>query len=146
MAFGQAAMLLSLGTKGYRALQPNSSSTFSFFLKESYFWTNHYISILLTCILFCIAAKLYLPKVSRSSGAAIEMWIKAKELDANTDSYLELLEKGIGKPKDEINKDIMRPKYFQAQEAIDYGIADKIISPKDNAFDKRVCFIYLFFV
>lgn len=27
MAYGQAAMLLSLGTKGYRALQPNSSST-----------------------------------------------------------------------------------------------------------------------
>lgn len=26
MAFGQAAMLLSLGTKGYRAVQPNSSS------------------------------------------------------------------------------------------------------------------------
>ncbi|KAK1378949.1 hypothetical protein POM88_025693 [Heracleum sosnowskyi] len=27
MAFGQTAMLLSLGTKGYRAMQPNSSST-----------------------------------------------------------------------------------------------------------------------
>ncbi|KAI7744666.1 hypothetical protein M8C21_013131 [Ambrosia artemisiifolia] len=107
MAFGQAAMLLSLGTKGYRALQPNSST------------------------------KLYLPKVTRSSGAAIDMWIKAKELDTNTDYMLELLEKGIGKPKDEINKDIMRPKYFQAQEAIDYGIADKIISSRDNAFEKR---------
>ncbi|KAK1439966.1 hypothetical protein QVD17_05791 [Tagetes erecta] len=107
MAFGQAAMLLSLGTKGYRALQPNSST------------------------------KLYLPKVHRSSGAAIDMWIKAKELDTNTDYFLELLEKGIGKPKDEINKDIMRPKYFQAQEAIDYGIADKIISSRDNAFEKR---------
>ncbi|XP_076935270.1 ATP-dependent Clp protease proteolytic subunit-related protein 1, chloroplastic-like [Bidens hawaiensis] len=107
MAFGQAAMLLSLGTKGYRALQPNSST------------------------------KLYLPKVNRSSGAAIDMWIKAKELDTNTDYFLELLEKGIGKPKDEINKDIMRPKYFQAQEAIDYGIADKIINSRDNAFEKR---------
>ncbi|KAL2561757.1 hypothetical protein AAZV13_20G100100 [Glycine max] len=46
MAFGQAAMLLSLGTKGYRAVQPNSST------------------------------KLYLPKVNRSSGAVIDMWIK----------------------------------------------------------------------
>nr|XP_043621749.1 ATP-dependent Clp protease proteolytic subunit-related protein 1, chloroplastic [Erigeron canadensis] len=107
MAFGQAAMLLALGTKGHRAMQPHSST------------------------------KLYLPKVNRSSGAAIDMWIKAKELDTNTDYFLELLEKGIGKPKDEINKDIMRPKYFQAQEAIDYGIADKIISSRDNAFDKR---------
>ncbi|KAJ9561076.1 hypothetical protein OSB04_006236 [Centaurea solstitialis] len=107
MAFGQAAMLLSLGTKGYRAMQPNSST------------------------------KLYLPKVHRSSGAAIDMWIKAKELDTNTDYFLELLEKGIGKPKDEIRKDIQRPKYLQAQEAIDYGVADKIISSRDVAFEKR---------
>ncbi|KVI10821.1 ATP-dependent Clp protease proteolytic subunit-related protein 1, chloroplastic [Cynara cardunculus var. scolymus] len=107
MAFGQAAMLLALGTKGYRAMQPNSST------------------------------KLYLPKVNRSSGAAIDMWIKAKELDTNTDYFLELLEKGIGKSKEEIHKDIQRPKYFQAQEAIDYGIADKIISSRDHAFEKR---------
>ncbi|KAL0422526.1 UNVERIFIED_CONTAM: ATP-dependent Clp protease proteolytic subunit-related protein 1, chloroplastic [Sesamum latifolium] len=107
MAFGQAAMLLSVGAKGYRALQPNSST------------------------------KLYLPKVNRSSGSVIDMWIKAKELDANTEYYLELLAKGIGKPKEEIEKDIQRPKYFQAQEAIDYGIADKIIAPEDAAFEKR---------
>ncbi|KAF5206329.1 Atp-dependent clp protease proteolytic subunit [Thalictrum thalictroides] len=76
MAYGQAAMLLSLGAKGFRALQPNSST------------------------------KLYLPKVNRSSGAAIDMWIKAKELDANTDYYVELLAKGIGKSKEEISKDV----------------------------------------
>lgn len=107
MAYGQAAMLLSLGAKGYRALQPNSST------------------------------KLYLPKVNRSSGSVIDMWIKAKELDANTDYYIELLAKGIGKPKDEIAKDIQRPKYFQAQEAIAYGIADKTIDSQDAAFEKR---------
>ncbi|KAL2930268.1 ATP-dependent Clp protease proteolytic subunit-related protein 1 chloroplastic [Bienertia sinuspersici] len=107
MAYGQAAMLLSLGAKGYRALQPNSST------------------------------KLYLPKVNRSSGAVIDMWIKAKELDANTDYYIELLAKGIGKSKELLSKDIQRPKYFQAQEAIDYGIADKMIDSRDAAFDKR---------
>ncbi|EYU31551.1 hypothetical protein MIMGU_mgv1a0265131mg, partial [Erythranthe guttata] len=46
MAYGQAAMLLALGAKGYRALQPHSST------------------------------KLYLPPVHRSSGAVIDMWIK----------------------------------------------------------------------
>ncbi|KAF5186857.1 Atp-dependent clp protease proteolytic subunit [Thalictrum thalictroides] len=107
MAYGQAAMLLSLGAKGFRALQPNSST------------------------------KLYLPKVNRSSGAAIDMWIKAKELDANTDYYVELLAKGIGKSKEEISKDVQRPKYFQAQEAIAYGIADKIIDSRDMAYEKR---------
>ncbi|KAJ9159425.1 hypothetical protein P3X46_024933 [Hevea brasiliensis] len=107
MAYGQAAMLLSLGAKGYRALQPNSST------------------------------KLYLPKVNKSSGAVIDMWIKAKELDANTEYYIELLAKGTGKTKEEINKDIQRPKYFKAQEAIDYGLADKIVDSSDDAFEKR---------
>ncbi|KAG6503991.1 hypothetical protein ZIOFF_036315 [Zingiber officinale] len=46
-------------------------------------------------------AKLYLPKVYKSSGAATDMWIKAKELDANTEYLLELLAKGISKPKEE---------------------------------------------
>ncbi|KAG8364199.1 hypothetical protein BUALT_Bualt19G0103500 [Buddleja alternifolia] len=96
MAYGQAAMLLSLGAKGYRALQPNSSSTTTIYSRK---------------------------------------W--AKELDANTDYYLELLAKGIGKPKEELEKDIQRPKYFQAQEAINYGIADKIIDSQDAAFEKR---------
>ncbi|MBA0726870.1 hypothetical protein Golax_002668 [Gossypium laxum] len=108
MAYGQAAMLLSQGAKGYRAVQPNSST------------------------------KLYLPKVSRSSGAVIDMWIKAKELDANTESYIELVAKGTGKTKEEIAKDVQRPKYFQAQEAIDYGLADKIIDSRDAAFEKRM--------
>ncbi|XP_051145385.1 ATP-dependent Clp protease proteolytic subunit-related protein 1, chloroplastic [Andrographis paniculata] len=107
MAYGQAAMLLCLGKKGFRGLQPHSST------------------------------KLYLPKVNRSSGAVIDMWIKAKELDANTESYLDLLSKGIGKPKEEIEKDIQRPKYFQAQEAIEYGLGDKIIDSEDPAFEKR---------
>ncbi|KAK7390973.1 hypothetical protein VNO78_19227 [Psophocarpus tetragonolobus] len=107
MAYGQAAMLLSLGTKGYRAVQPNSST------------------------------KLYLPKVNRSSGAVIDMWIKAKELEANTEYYIELLAKGTGKSKEEIDKDVQRPKYLQAQEAIDYGIADKIIDSRDVTFEKR---------
>ncbi|XP_065871046.1 ATP-dependent Clp protease proteolytic subunit-related protein 1, chloroplastic [Euphorbia lathyris] len=107
MAYGQAAMLLSLGAKGYRAMQPNSST------------------------------KLYLPKVSRSSGAAIDMWIKAKELDANTEYYIELLAKGTGKTKEEINKDIQRPKYLNAQAAIEYGLADKIVDSSDDAFEKR---------
>ncbi|WVY95816.1 hypothetical protein V8G54_027967 [Vigna mungo] len=109
MAFGQAAMLLSLGTNGYRAVQPNSST------------------------------KLYLPKVNRSSGAVIDMWIKAKELEANSDYYIDLLVKGTGKSKEEITKDVQRPKYLQAQQAIDYGLADKIIqsSSTDSAFEKR---------
>ncbi|KAL5578149.1 hypothetical protein UlMin_019848 [Ulmus minor] len=97
MAFGQAALLLSLRAKGHRVVQSNSST------------------------------KLYLPKVDRSSGAVTDMWIEAKELDANTESYIDLL----------IAKEIQRPKYFQAQEAIEYGIVDKILNSRESAFEKR---------
>jgi ATP-dependent Clp protease protease subunit len=107
MAFGQAAMLLSIGDKGYRAVQPNS------------------------------VTKLYSPKVNQSSGTAIDMWIKAKELDANTDYYIDLLTKGTGKPREEIAHDIQRPMYFRAQEAIDYGLADKIIESRGVAMERR---------
>lgn len=106
-AFGQAAMLLSIGDKGFRAVQPNS------------------------------VTKLYSPKVNQSSGSATDMWIKGKELDANTDYYIDLLTKGTGKPREEIALDIQRPRYFRAQEAIDYGLADKIIESRGVAMERR---------
>jgi hypothetical protein len=96
-----------------------------------------------------IAAKLHLPKVHKSGGAAIDMWIKvrsnslfpisqhptpfyayalcpcycvlasvlnilfctqAKELDTNTHYYLELLSKGVGKPKEELAEFLKGPR------------------------------------
>ncbi|GKV26472.1 hypothetical protein SLEP1_g35763 [Rubroshorea leprosula] len=107
MAFGQAAMLLGLGAKGHRLVQPHSST------------------------------KLHLPRVMRSSGPVTDMWIKAKELDANADYYLELLSKGTGKTKEELANDVQRVKYFRPHEAIEYGLADKIVEPRDTAFVKQ---------
>jgi len=106
-ALGQAAMLLALGHKGNRFTQPNA------------------------------VTKLYSPKVSNSGGSATEMWIKAKELDANTRYYVELLARGTGKPKEVIAEDIKRPRYFRGQEAIDYGLVDGIIEPRGVKMEKR---------
>ncbi|KAF0926692.1 hypothetical protein E2562_027129 [Oryza meyeriana var. granulata] len=107
MAYGQAAMLLSLGVKGKRGVLPNSIT------------------------------KLYLPKVHKSGGAAIDMWIKAKELDTNTDYYLDLLSKGVGKPKEELAEFLKGPRYFRAQEAINYGLADTILHSLDGSFKPK---------
>ena len=63
---------------------------------------------------------------------------QAKELDANTKYYVEMLAKSTGKSQDEIRRDIQRPKYFRAQEAIDYGLADKIIESRGIAMERRV--------
>ncbi|GFY94992.1 CLP protease proteolytic subunit 1 [Actinidia rufa] len=106
MAHGQAGMLLSLGTKGYRAMQPSAS------------------------------VKLYLPAVHRANGAVSDMLINAKEAEVTADYYVELLAKGIGKPKEEIFSDIKFTKYLRGQDAIDYGVVDKIVYTLDGITDK----------
>ena len=63
---------------------------------------------------------------------------QAKELDANTEYYVELLARGTGKSKDEIRTDIQRPKYFRGQDAIDYGLCDQIIQSRGVQMDKKV--------
>jgi ClpP class serine protease len=63
---------------------------------------------------------------------------QAKELDANTDYYVDLLSKGTGKSYEQIAQDIKRPKYFRAQEAIEYGLADKVIESRGVAMERRV--------
>lgn len=73
-------------------------------------------------------------------------FLQAKELEANTEYYIELLSEGTGKSKEELAKEIQRPRYFQAQDAIDFGIADKIIGSSDTAFEKRVRFCYFLFI
>ncbi|CAA6653549.1 unnamed protein product [Spirodela intermedia] len=71
-----------------------------------------------------------------SSGT--QSWFDFLEITNHKVNLIKLLAKGIGKPKEEIAKDIQRPKYFQAQEAIAYGIADKTIDSRDAAFEKRL--------
>ncbi|MCH98420.1 ATP-dependent Clp protease proteolytic subunit-related protein chloroplastic-like [Trifolium medium] len=65
------------------------------------------------------------------------MWVKAKELEASSEHYIDLLAKGIGKPRDEIAKEIQRTRFFLAQDAVDFGIADKIMDFGEQAYEKR---------
>ncbi|CAJ2630433.1 unnamed protein product [Trifolium pratense] len=107
MAYGQAAMLLSLGKKGKRAILPNAST------------------------------KVYLPKCDKSFGSVGDMWIKAKELETSSNHYIDLLSYGMGKPRKEVAKEIQKSRFFLAQEAVDFGIADKVMDFGENAFEKR---------
>jgi hypothetical protein len=81
MAYGQAAMLLSLGEKGKRGVLPNSIST-SIFSDSPWpcAYMNDHDKDVLTFFdaHFWTVAKLHLPKVHKSGGAAIDMWIKVK--------------------------------------------------------------------
>ncbi|CAI7924346.1 unnamed protein product [Closterium sp. NIES-54] len=114
-AFGQAAMLLAIGDKGHRAVQPNAV-----------------IPALHGQEAPQCGQRIHSP-VSPPTPP-----IQAKELDANTDYYIELLARGTGKSRDELYRDIMRPKYLHGQEAIDYGVCDKIIESRGVQMEKKV--------
>lgn len=49
--------------------------------------------------------------------------------------FLELLSRGTGKPMMELYRDLQEPQVFTAKEAIDYGLADKIVAEPDNLAD-----------
>ncbi|CAA0812379.1 ATP-dependent Clp protease proteolytic subunit-related protein 1- chloroplastic [Striga hermonthica] len=96
-ALGQAAMFLALGNKGCRAVLPATTT------------------------------QLYLPKDPRASGVATDMWVKGKEIDVLTDIYLGFLSYGIGKSKEELKNDMKQRRSYTSQEAVDYGIVDRIV-------------------
>jgi ATP-dependent Clp protease protease subunit len=79
-----------------------------------------------------------MPVPSLTTVLYILFCIQAKELDTNTDYYLDLLSKGVGKPKEELAEFLKGPRYFRAQEAIDYGLADTILHSLDGSFKPKV--------
>lgn len=60
-------------------------------------------------------------------GQASELEIQRKEIRNTKQQTLDVLSKGIGKPIEEIEKDINRPKYFNPWEAVEYGIIDQVL-------------------
>ncbi|KAL5231284.1 hypothetical protein ABZP36_030060 [Zizania latifolia] len=50
---------------------------------------------------------------SETDAYAIADFINAKELDTNTDYYLDLVCKGVGRPKEELPEFLKGPRYFQ---------------------------------
>ncbi|GLJ47168.1 hypothetical protein SUGI_0995780 [Cryptomeria japonica] len=106
-AMGQAGMLLSLGTKGFRYTQPGA------------------------------VVQLHLPKAIPEGGQSTDMWIRAKELVNETDTFLKFLAQGTGKSKEELANDLVKRKIFNAEEAIEYGIVDKIMQSEKVLLDAK---------
>ncbi len=97
-AYGNAAMLLASGKKGNRYALPNSS------------------------IMLCP------PRMNRKVDSATNLMIQANELYDNTGTYLEYLGEFTGKPREELEKDIARTRYFTPQAAVEYGLIDKVVN------------------
>ena len=48
--------------------------------------------------------------------------------------YVDYMSKYTGKPKDVVRKDVGRNRYFSAQQAIDYGLIDHIVSKRASSY------------
>jgi ATP-dependent Clp protease protease subunit len=59
---------------------------------------------------------------------AVDINIQANEMEKTRDKLNEILAEASGQPIEKITKDTDRDFYMNAQEAIDYGLADKILA------------------
>ena len=68
----------------------------------------------------------------RMVGPAIDIHIQAQEMERIRDELNGILSKATGQPLEKIEKDTDRDFYMTAKQALEYGIADKIVDP--NSF------------
>jgi ATP-dependent Clp protease protease subunit len=61
-------------------------------------------------------------------GQSTDIEIHARETLALRDRLEEILAKHTGKPKEEINRDAERDRFFTAEEAAEYGLIDRVIT------------------
>lgn len=101
-AFGNAAMILASGKKGHRFALPHSR--------------------IMTCP----------PRLNRSFGNVSDVMIKANELEKSTDIYVEHLARYTGRDKDSLRKDVGRNRYFTPEQAIEYGLIDRVVAPNED--------------
>lgn len=95
-AVGQACLLLSCGTPGRRYMMPHST------------------------------AMLHQPR-SPPTGTrqAVEVQVRAREVNAQKDANLRILHETTGQPVEKLDRDLQRPLYMTPNNAIAYGVADR---------------------
>lgn len=71
--------------------------------------------------------------MGRIVAPAIDINIHALEMEKERDELNEILANASGQPMEKIRKDTDRDFYMNAKEAIEYGLADKIITTLDHS-------------
>jgi ATP-dependent Clp protease protease subunit len=98
MAASMGSILLCAGTKGQRLIYPHSR------------------------------VLIHQPLITgRMMGAAVDIHIQAQEMEKLRDELNSILAETSGQPIEKIRQDTDRDFYMNAQEAIDYGLADAIV-------------------
>ena len=96
-AMGTAAMILSAGTKGFRASLPHATIV------------------------------LNQPRMGMGRSQATDIQIRAKEVLANKTATLDILSRNTGQAPEKIAKDTDRMLYLTPQQAKEYGLIDRVL-------------------
>ena len=76
--------------------------------------------------------------ISGARGQATDIQIRAEEVLKNKKSMLEILARNTGKTVDELSKDSDRMSYLNPQEALDYGVIDRILTSQKDLPNKNL--------
>jgi len=106
-AYGNAALLLAAGVKGYRYAMPHATIV------------------------------THLPKVERIYGKTTDNQIHAKELKYFSKQYVRSLAGFTGKTVDEALGYVSRTRYHSPEQAIEQGLIDKVIPGADSVLEKK---------
>jgi len=74
--------------------------------------------------------------ISGARGQATDIQIRAEEVLKNKKSMLEILSRNTGKSIEDLSKDSDRMSYLNPQEALDYGVIDRILTSKKDLPNK----------
>ena len=70
--------------------------------------------------------------ISGARGQATDIQIRAEEVLKNKKSMLEILSRNTGKTTEELSKDSDRMSYLNPQQAIEYGLIDRVLSSQSD--------------
>jgi len=65
-------------------------------------------------------------------GSPADIQIAAREILEMTDRMAKIISHHSGQPVEQVMKDIDRDRFMNPQEAVDYGLADEIVSPRQG--------------
>lgn len=77
------------------------------------------------------------PRLNRAAGRAVDVQIKANELEDNAKVHASLLSKFTGRKEDKVLQDISRDRYMTPEKATEYGLIDQVIQPSQLMIDRK---------
>ena len=75
---------------------------------------------------------------SGAQGQATDIQIRAKEVIHNKKAMLEILSQNTGRSVEQLSKDSDRMSYLNPQEAVEYGVIDRVLTSRKDLPSEKV--------